>query len=48
MLLAEDNEINALLARSLLTRLGHSPVVRHERQQRYRLLRGGARGGHAV
>jgi CheY-like chemotaxis protein len=27
ILIAEDNEINALLARSLLTRLGHRPTV---------------------
>jgi PAS domain S-box-containing protein len=27
ILVAEDNEINALLARSLLTRLGHRPIV---------------------
>ena len=27
ILVAEDNEINALLARSLLTRLGHHPIV---------------------
>jgi PAS domain S-box-containing protein len=27
ILVAEDNEINALLVRALLTRLGHSPVV---------------------
>ena len=27
VLIAEDNEINALLTRSLLTRLGHRPVV---------------------
>jgi len=27
ILVAEDNEINALLARSLLTRLGHRPTI---------------------
>ena len=27
VLVAEDNEINALLMRSLLTRLGHQPVI---------------------
>ncbi len=27
ILVAEDNEINALLARALLTRLGHRPIV---------------------
>jgi CheY-like chemotaxis protein len=27
ILVAEDNEINALLARALLTRLGHRPVI---------------------
>jgi CheY-like chemotaxis protein len=27
VLVAEDNEINALLMRSLLTRLGHHPVI---------------------
>ena len=27
ILVAEDNEINALLARNLLTRLGHRPVM---------------------
>jgi CheY-like chemotaxis protein len=27
ILVAEDNEINALLIRSLLTRLGHAPVI---------------------
>src|ERR1039458_8454608 len=27
ILVAEDNEINALLARALLTRLGHRPTV---------------------
>ena len=27
MLIAEDNEINALLTRALLTKLGHRPMV---------------------
>jgi CheY-like chemotaxis protein len=27
ILVAEDNEINALLARALLTRLGHRPII---------------------
>ena len=27
ILVAEDNEINALLARALLTRLGHRPTI---------------------
>src|SRR5882757_2493032 len=29
ILVAEDNEINALLARALLTRLGHRPTIAH-------------------
>ena len=32
VLVAEDNEINALLARALLTRLGHQPDHRRERR----------------
>src|SRR5882757_1313291 len=29
ILVAEDNEINALLARALLTRMGHRPTIAH-------------------
>ena len=32
VLVAEDNEINALLARALLTRLGHRPTIAGERR----------------
>jgi signal transduction histidine kinase/CheY-like chemotaxis protein len=35
ILVAEDNEINALLARSLLTRLGHRPTVATDGQAAY-------------
>ena len=34
ILVAEDNEINALLARALLTRLGHRPTIAPERRRR--------------
>jgi signal transduction histidine kinase/CheY-like chemotaxis protein len=30
VLVAEDNEINALLTRALLTRLGHRPIIAHD------------------
>lgn len=33
ILVAEDNEINALLIRSLLTRLGHAPVITTDGEQ---------------
>ena len=33
VLVAEDNEINALLTRALLTRLGHRPTVGRERRR---------------
>ncbi len=35
ILVAEDNEINALLMRSLLTRLGHHPVISVNGQQAF-------------
>ena len=56
VLVAEDNEINALLTRTLLTRLGHLPVMAEERRRgagalarrarKRRALRPGA-DGHA-
>ncbi len=30
VLVAEDNEINALLARAMLVKLGHRPVIAHD------------------
>ena len=39
ILVAEDNEINALLARALLTRLGHRPTMAETAPPRSRLAR---------
>ena len=43
ILVAEDNEINALLASALLNRLGHRPTVARRRRNRSRGLDDGAR-----
>ena len=43
ILVAEDNEINALLARALLTRLGHRPTIAANGEAARGILAGGAR-----
>ena len=43
ILVAEDNEINALLARALLTRLGHRPTIAVNGVDADRIVAGGAR-----
>ena len=48
ILVAEDNEINALLARALLVKLGHRPTMVGTRQRRNRLLACRARRRNAV
>ena len=48
ILVAEDNEINALLARALLVKLGHRPTMAASGRRRDRLLHRRAHRRHAL
>ena len=48
VLVAEDNEINALLTRALLTRLGHRPAMAESGAEAVEALAGGARRRRAL